>query len=466
MPAGFIVNGSEFNGQENQDIILRPIFIGENVAQRGFRTVLSVKSSVKLTFFDKRSKILRAYADGFQGGASANKRQKKFVLEEFKAEAQYSKQEYKDTILEEITGRGGVDQNDITGTDVHNAEVSVFMRAVEHDVFMIFWLGKSDKKVVDNNVANPTFGQRIDTTGDAIFGDDGLYDDTGLLGDDIRYNITDGIWTCIEDEVGSGDNKILRITLDNNTVAQTEIQTLTSITGGTIDITINSVSYTEAFDTNSDTTFGNWVTSHAANILALSQVTATNTGTGETTFVSSVSGQRFDLVTVSAGTGGSFAETGTVANTPAQDLAVDEAIDTMKTMLTTAPKVMKNKVIKPLLNYYVTDTFLENYQETLEADGTEQAHTKTVEGIERFTYRGIPLLPMQIDEFLEDDFITPFPHRAILTMPDNLVLVLNGATDVGQTRFWFNEDENENRQRTQFEMGTGFFLPEMMVVAF
>ena len=109
---------------------------------------------------------------------------------------------------------------------------------------------------------------------------------------------------------------------------------------------------------------------------------------------------------------------------------------------------------------------VENYQDTLEADGTEQAHTAIVNGIERFTYRGIPLLPMQIDEFLVDDFITPFPHRAILTMPDNLVLVLNGANDVGQTRFWFNDDENENRQRTQFDMGADFFLPEMMVVAF
>ncbi len=462
----FITNGSEFNGQENQDIILRPIFIGENVAQRGFRTLLSVKSSVKLTFFDKRSKILRSYADGFQGGASANKRQKKFILEEFKAESQYSKQEYKDTILEEITQRGGVDQNDITGTDVHNAEVSVFMRAVEHDVFMIFWLGDKNKNVVDNNSANATFGERIDTTGDAVFGDDGLYDDTLLRGDDVRYDVIDGIWTNIIASVGSGDNLILRITLDNNTVVQEEIQTLASITAGQIDITINSVSYTEAFDTDADTTFGNWVTSHAADILALSQVTVTNTGTGETTFISSVSGQPFFLVTVDAGTNGTFTPSGVVANTPAQDLGVDEAIDTFKLMLTTAPKVLKNKVIKPLLNYYVTDTFLENYQETLEADGTEQAHTKTVEGIERFTYRGIPLLPMQIDEFLEDDFITPFPHRAILTMPDNLVLVLNGANDVGQTRFWFNEDENENRQRTQFDMGADFFLPEMMVVAF
>ena len=293
MAGGFITNGSEFNGQENQDIILRPVFVGENIAQRGFRTVLSVKSSVKLTFFDAKSKILRAYADGFQGGAAANKRQKKFVLEEFKAESQYSKQSYKDTILEEITNRGGVSQNDITGTDVHNAEVSVFMRAVEHDVFMIFWLGDQEKQVVDNNSGNPTFGQRIDNTGDALFGDDGLYDDTGLLGEDVRYNIIDGIWTCIFDEVGSGSEKIQRVIMNNNTTAQEEIQTLSGITAGTIDITVNSVNYTEAFDTDADTTAANFVASHAAAILALSQVTVTDSGAAEIKFVSSVAGQPF-----------------------------------------------------------------------------------------------------------------------------------------------------------------------------
>ena len=73
---------------------------------------------------------------------------------------------------------------------------------------------------------------------------------------------------------------------------------------------------------------------------------------------------------------------------------------------------------------------------------------------------------MQIDEHLANDFISPYPHRAILTLPQNLVLVLNGASDIGETRFWFNPDENKNRQRTQFEFGADFVLPEYMVVAY
>lgn len=445
--SGFITAGSEFNGQENQDIFLRPIFTGEDIERMGIRTLLSVKSSLKVTFFDAQTKITKAYAAGFQGGTAATQRQKKFILAEFKAENDYDKHDYSDTILEEITNRGGISQNDISGTDVHNAEVQVFGNAVRSDVFRIFWLGDIAKKTVTSGLK-----------------DDGT--------PDVDYNVIDGIWTEIIASASTtasaqpnGAN-ILRIAVNNNVgSAQGETQTLASITAGTIIVTINSVAYSEVFATSATVTVTNFVATHAATLAAL-DVTITDGGTGALVIVSAVAGQPYVLVATDAGTNGTWTQSAVTANTAPADLGTDEAIGYFKSMLINAPKVLKDKAIRSAIRLYVTDSMEENYQNTLEDDGTEQAHTKIITGVERFTWRGIPLLPMEIDQHLANDFISPFPHRAILTLPQNLVLVLNGASQIGETRFWFNPDENKNRQRTQFEFGADFVLPEFMVVAY
>jgi hypothetical protein len=116
--------------------------------------------------------------------------------------------------------------------------------------------------------------------------------------------------------------------------------------------------------------------------------------------------------------------------------------------------------------YFVTDTIFNNYRATLEALGTEKSNTLIVDGVEFLSYRGIPLISMGIDNYLANDFISPYPHRVLLTVPNNLGLVLNGNNDDSEVRMWFNPDENVNRQRAQFEFGMDFILPEWCVAAY
>ena len=99
--SGFITAGSQYNGKENEDMIIRPFFIGQLPTEMGIRVISSVKTTIKLTFLNSKSKILKAYADGFQGGTGATFKQKKLELKEFKAEAEYSKQNYKTLIQED-----------------------------------------------------------------------------------------------------------------------------------------------------------------------------------------------------------------------------------------------------------------------------------------------------------------------------------------------------------------------------
>lgn len=481
MGMGFITNASEYNGKENEDVILRPVFTGPDVKGMGIKVIFTGRAgSVKLTFFSALSKILKAYASGFQGEAGlAGKLQKKFTLAEFKAEAKYSKQDYKNTILELVTNRPGF-QNDITGTAVLEAEQALFQAAIKADVLRLFWLADTTKKFVLN-------GLRYDSSANVSV----TYDsNTGVYsyvsgGADIYYNVINGVWKNIFADASTSPNRsqVKRIALSNGTVAQVTTATLTG-TSGTANLIVNGVSYLATFTTNLTTSAANFVTTHAAALLAL-DIVVTSSGAG-VIFTSNIAGQPFSAVTV-ANVSGDLSSTivATTANTPAQDLAADEAQSTMALMMKGAPKELKallpptattfegtdkgvaNAMINAAtLRFYCTNTWIENYMETLETDGTEQARSMMIDGVERLTYRGIPLIPMGIDTYIANDFISPYPHRCILSTPENLVLVINGQSEGSETKMWFNPDENENRQRTQFEMGANYFLPELMVAAY
>ncbi len=440
----FIIAGSEYNGRENLEFILRPVFTGEDVMQQGFRVEFTRSQSIKLSFIDAQEKILIKYSDGFQGGTDTIKRQKKLELEEFKAEQSYSKQQYKGLIQEEITNRGGVRQNDIEGTDVHNAEVNVFFSGIKSDTFRIFWLGDKLKKTfIPSTFSN----------------DDSL--------PDPNYNVINGVWQRMisESKTSPGLNDIKRIVIANGTTAQVDTVTLTG-TSGTADIQVNQVDYLATFNSDLTTTASDFAALHLATLAALG-IAVTSSGV-DVIFTSNLAGQAFitnSITNVTTDLAGSIVLT--TANVAAAALGTDEARNTFKSMMTDSDKKLKTLFGRdPGIGFFVTDTMIENYQETLEADGTEQAHIKQINGIDRFLYRGIPLIPMGIDGHLAADFASPFPHRAILTMRNNLVLVLSSRDEFGETKFWFNPDENKNRQRSQFEFGADFVLPEFITVAF
>lgn|SRR3990167_1095663 len=441
--SGFITNGSEFYGKELEDIILRPTFVGTLPKEMGIRIILSVKSTVKLTFFGPMSKILKAYADGFQGGTASTKKQKKLTLAEFKAEAEYSKQTYKLMVLENITQRGGNVQNDISGTSVFQAEVSLFMGGIKEDVRRIFWLGDTTKKTLN---ASPAY-----------------YTVTG----DVNYNVINGIWAAIKGSAALSPtaDQIKRIAITNSAVAQVATHTLTG-TSGTANVGINGANYLATFTTDLTTSAANFVTSHAATLLTIG-ITATSSG-ADIILTATLAGQPFSSLVAAVNVSGNLAGTlaQTTANTLPAALTTDEAKDTFKSVYTGSNKLLKDLVAKKLARLYVTDTIIENYQASLEATGTEASHKALVDGIDRYTWRGIPIIPMDIDHHLTNDFIEPYPHRVILTVPDNLVLVLNGLADDSEVKFWFNPDENKNRQRAQFEFGADFVLPEFMTVAY
>ena len=433
----FITAGSEYHGKENFEMIIRPRFMGTKPAEMGIRIIdTQGASSIKLNFFGKIAKILMPYVTGFQGGTLSPQKQKKLTVSEFKAENEYSKQDYKNMIYEQITNKGGVAQNDITGTDVFKAELEVFFSAVEADVFSVFWLGDTTKTHIQA-------GTYPDGTAYAA-GDADKY-----------YNVMDGILKQIMDDVyQSYVSHQVRITGWNKT---TYPVLYLAESGGTVYAYGSAAHRTGASSGN-----------------RLFSFTATNSTYPYEATISELnsSGIAGYIVLEKACTSGTFelyandSDYVKKIDLPAS-LTTDTAETYMLKMLRNSTPELKALKKAGLLRFYVTDTILFNYEDTIRSGSLDITKQMMIDGIPRIAIDGVPLIPMNVDALIEADFASTFPRNIIiLTTPDNLALAINGSSSFSETRFWFNPDENSNRQRTQFEMGADYVLPELITIAY
>lgn len=434
---GFITHASEYAGKENMDYVLRPAFSGKKVQDQGFRVVdTQGAGSVKLTFFDKLNHILLPYATGFGGKYVFTKKQKKFEVQEFKAETAYSKQDYKATIQEQLIRKNNYGDNDITASALEKAQLEVLMNGVVSDVLANFWLG-------DKSKTHTKAGTYPDGT-------------TFAAGDaDKYYNNINGVLkniiTDIYQHYVSKQNEITGWNLATYpTLYLTE-------SGGTVYAYPSAATRTGA--QSGDRLFSFTATNATYPYRAL--ITALNaSGFGGyvtlqqacTSGVFELHAQEWDYVHRSL--------------LPAA-LTTDTAETYFKKVLRIASQELLSLKDNGGLVFYVTNSILQNYEDTLLSGTTEIARMAKVNGTDRYAYSGIPIIPMDVDGQIESDFASAFPHNwIVLTSPANLALVINGSSEFAETRLWFNPDQNENRQRTQFEFGANYILPELISVAY
>jgi hypothetical protein len=433
--ATVIDNPKTYAGKENAEQVLRPLFMGKTPQEMGFRVILDIKSKLTLNFIGRLLKILMPYVAGFQGGTNVSRYQKKLTLVEYKAEMSYDKHTYADMIYYEIVNVGGVAQNDITGTDVLNAELKVFGNAVVSDVIRNFWLGDTAKLHIY----------------------DGKYPDGSAFsaGDpDKYYNNANGILKSIFTDARQA------YTSKHGAIAgwdKTTVPVLYIAGGATAYAYATAAKRTGA--------------QAADRLFSFAGTNATYPVVKPLTELNS-SGFSGSIRLLQATTSVDFEIIGNDYNliprlTLAAALGTDGAETAMKNMLNEATPELMQMVDEGKARFYVTREFLNNYKDTLESGTTADARTAIINGITVYKYRGIEIIVMPIDSHIENDHVSTYPRNiALLTVPENLCLGLNGSSDSAETRFWFNPDENENRQRTQFDMAMDYILPELIVAAY
>ena len=129
---------------------------------------------------------------------------------------------------------------------------------------------------------------------------------------------------------------------------------------------------------------------------------------------------------------------------------------------TTALKACKSQ---GNLVYLVTSDIYAKYEEELDSASLEAAYLAKQNGRERLSYRGIPVIDVELSSYLSA--LSDMPKSfAVLTDRRNLALAVNTADFPGsEIRMWYNPDLMENRQRAVFMAGCDYLLPELISLA-
>lgn len=434
--ADLITHALTYTKESLTEYILKPLFVNNDI--RDIITIRTdIQGSEKLDYISTLEKITKAYATGtaFTSSTGVTVTQRTITVAKMKAEVQQEGNTFFGWVKEHALNKG-VNWDNLEGTIFQQIIAEVFMRGLKRDLQRQIFLGDLLKEVGVTGVA------------------------------DTNYNEYDGIWTrIIADFASVTIPAAQRVTMANAAVAQVDTATLTG-TAGTATIAVNGVDYTATFATDLTTTAANFVTSHAATILAREHGIVVTSSTTTIIFTAGVAGRPQTIGTPTNVTGNLAGSTAaTTANTLPADLATDEAETAFKNMWKAMPAEMK--ALKNDLKLMVSASMLENYRETLEADGTEQAHTKMVNGTNTLTFRGIELVERdEWDVHIAADFVGYYPHRALLTIPQNLVFGTDLASADTMAEEFYDKLTQKNVFRVQYKAGTQYIQTNYIVAAY
>ena len=137
-----------------------------------------------------------------------------------------------------------------------------------------------------------------------------------------------------------------------------------------------------------------------------------------------------------------------------------------KSLYTSATPQLRGMKADGQLVFLVTRDVYENYEAGLLSGNLDSVRLAKINGIDQLYYRGIPVVDMQIDGYMQGLAGVP-ASWAILTDRRNLAVAVNTGDFPGsEVAMWYNPDEIENRQRAIFMAGCDYLLPELIVASF
>lgn len=143
---GKIESVKNYSGKDLETIFFRPMLTGPAAEELGIRVMYNMPVPTTLHFWKRSGDILQKYTQsGWNGGAPANKFQKTINMSKVKAEIGYSAEDYFSKVYELITGRSDVNLDDLSGTELEQAETALFKESIAESIRATMWLGKTTR---------------------------------------------------------------------------------------------------------------------------------------------------------------------------------------------------------------------------------------------------------------------------------------------------------------------------------
>ena len=138
----FLESAKQYTGSDLENIFFRPMLSGPSALDLGVRVLYNMPVPTTIQLWEGQQNILQKYtAAGWTGGAAANKLQKTINLGRVKAELGFSAADYFSLVYEKIAARADVNMDDLTGTELEQAETALFKQALAESIRATMWVG-------------------------------------------------------------------------------------------------------------------------------------------------------------------------------------------------------------------------------------------------------------------------------------------------------------------------------------
>ena len=141
---GMIESPKRYTNRDIETIFFRPMFKGESAAELGIRVLYNMPMPTTVQLWSPRKNVLQAYSSGWTGGNSAVREQKQIEMVKMKAEVGFSAEDYFNQIYEHIVGRADVSLDDLTGTELEQAETELFRASIAESIRTMMWVGDTN----------------------------------------------------------------------------------------------------------------------------------------------------------------------------------------------------------------------------------------------------------------------------------------------------------------------------------
>lgn len=140
----FIEQPKTYTGQDLETIFFRPMLSGPSAQELGVRILYNLPTPTTVQLWESQGNVLQKYtAAGWTGGSSARKAQKTIQLQKVKAELGFAAADYFSMVYELIVGRSDVNLDDLTGSELEQAETELFKRSVAESIRATMWVGNT-----------------------------------------------------------------------------------------------------------------------------------------------------------------------------------------------------------------------------------------------------------------------------------------------------------------------------------
>lgn len=138
----YIENSKTYTGKELETIFFRPMLSGENAEQLGIRILYNMPTPMAVQLWDGNPGLLQRYTTaGWEGENYTAHTEKEVSLERVKAEMSFSAANYFSTIYEHLVNSAEVNMDDLSGTELEQAETEIFRRSIAEALRATMWIG-------------------------------------------------------------------------------------------------------------------------------------------------------------------------------------------------------------------------------------------------------------------------------------------------------------------------------------